>query len=76
MFVCRLLGEGIKIQCVTPAVKHGGGLLMVWGCFTGDKVGDLVQINGALKKEGYHRILINNAVSSGKNAVPLVVGLF
>lgn len=69
MFVRRRRGERMKSQCVTPTVKHGGGSVMVWGCFAGDKVGDLVRINGTLKKEGYHRILINNAVPSGKRLI-------
>ena len=37
---------------------------MVWGCFGGKKVGDLKKIEGILKKEGYHNILIRNAIPS------------
>ena len=39
---------------------------MVWGCFAGGQVGDLVKIEGILKKEGYHSILQRHAIPSGK----------
>jgi hypothetical protein len=29
-------------------VKHGGGGVMVWGCFAGDTVSDLFRIQGTL----------------------------
>lgn len=53
-------------QCITPTVKHGGGSVMVWGCFGNGKTGDLKKIDGILNKEGYHQILCKHAVPSGK----------
>ena len=44
-------------DCVVPSVEHGGGSVMIWGCFGDCKVGDLVQIKGIMKKEDYHSIL-------------------
>ena len=60
----RKPGELLSEQCVVPTVKHGGGSVMVWGCFAGDKVGDLKKIEGILRKEGFLDILQNNAIPS------------
>lgn len=69
VFVRRRPTEKMLPQCIQPTVKHGGGTVMVWGCFAGDTVGDLVKIEGILKKEGYHKILMHYAVPSGKRLV-------
>ncbi|KRT79550.1 hypothetical protein AMK59_7098 [Oryctes borbonicus] len=39
---------------------------MVWGCFAGTAVSDLVRIQGILRKKGYLEILQENAVPSGE----------
>lgn len=48
-FVRRCSSEKYHPDCVQPTVKHGGGNVMVWGCFAGDKTGDLVKIEGIMK---------------------------
>jgi hypothetical protein len=50
-------------------VKHGGGSVMVWGCFGGNSVGDLIKIDGIMKKEQYLEILKNHGVSSGTRII-------
>lgn len=65
VFVRRQNGERANEGCVVPTVKHGGGSVMIWGCFGGDKSGDLVQIKGIMKKEQYHSILQRHAIPSG-----------
>jgi hypothetical protein len=35
-------------------VKHGGGDVMVWGCFDGDTVSDLFRIQGTLYQHAQH----------------------
>jgi hypothetical protein len=54
---------------MVPTVKYGGGSVMVWGCFSGCGTGDLVKINGIMKKEQYKQILQENAVPSGLNLI-------
>lgn len=68
-FVRRFAGERMKEYCVTPTVKHGGGSVMVWGCFAGHSVGDLIKIEGTMDKKVYHKILQHNAIPSGLRLV-------
>ena len=55
-------------ECLTPSVKHGGGNVLVCGCF-GGKVGDLYRVKGILKKEGYHSILQSHAIPCGQRLI-------
>lgn len=64
-YVRRKVNERYKSECITPNVKHGGGSLMVWGCFSHAGVGQLIKIEGILKKEQYHSILQRHAIPSG-----------
>lgn len=63
--VRRMKGERFKKQCIVSTVKHGGGSVMVWGCFGYDGVGELVKIEGTMRKEQYHQILQRSAIPSG-----------
>ena len=58
--------------CVFPTVKHGGGGVMVWGCFAGDTVSDLFRIQGTLNQHGYYSILQRYAIPSGLRLVGLL----
>ena len=44
-------------ECVKSKVKHGGGSIQVWGCFSYNGVGDLYRSNDIFTKEKYHSIL-------------------
>ena len=57
--------------CVVPTVKHGGGGVIVGGCFAGDAVSDLFRIQGTLNQHGYHSILQLYAIPSGLRIVGL-----
>ena len=41
-----------------PTVKHGGGSIMLWGCFS--EAGKLVRIEGKMNVSKYREILDEN----------------
>ena len=42
---------------MAPSVKHGGGGLMMWGCFSGKGLGPLVKVEGKMNRFDYIQIL-------------------
>ena len=43
-----------------PKVKHGGGSIMLWGCFSAAVTGRLVRIEGKMSGAKYREILNEN----------------
>ena len=43
-----------------PKVKHGGGSIMLWGCFSAAETGRLVRIEGKMNGAKYREILGEN----------------
>uniref|UniRef100_A0A673VTM7 Tc1-like transposase DDE domain-containing protein n=1 Tax=Salmo trutta TaxID=8032 RepID=A0A673VTM7_SALTR len=47
-----------------PTVKHGGGNIMLWGCFSAKGTGQLHRIKGTM--DMYHKILGENLLPSAR----------
>lgn len=58
--VWREPGTRYNIENLRPSVKHGGGGVMVWGCFSGKGLGPLVRVEGIINRHDYIDILDNN----------------
>lgn len=65
-FIWRKKGEAFNPKNTIPTVKHGGGNLMFWGCFSASGPGNLITVNGTMKKEQYIKILSNNIRQSAE----------
>ena len=49
-----------------PTVKHGGGSIMLWGCFSAAGPGRLVKIEGRMNAAKYTEILGDNLIQSAR----------
>ena len=50
-----------------PTVKHGGGSIMLWGCFSVAGTGRLVRIEAKMIGEKYREILDENLLQSAQD---------
>lgn len=55
-----LKSERLLSRFTQATVKHGGGSLLVWGCFSWNGVGNLVKIDGKMTGESYVKVLEEN----------------
>lgn len=65
-YVWRKAGEAFHPNKTVPTVKHGGGSIMLWGCFAAAGTGKLHKIDGIMRKEHYVEILKQNLKSSAR----------
>ena len=47
-----------------PTVKHGGGSIVLWGCYSVAETGRLVRIEGKMNGVNYREILDENLLQS------------
>uniref|UniRef100_A0A803K993 Tc1-like transposase DDE domain-containing protein n=1 Tax=Xenopus tropicalis TaxID=8364 RepID=A0A803K993_XENTR len=53
-------------QNTVPTVKHGGGDILLWGCFSAKGTGQLIRINGKMDGAMYREILNDNLLPSAR----------
>ena len=69
-YVRRPNGEKFNIKYQLPTVKHGGGNIMVWGCFSRDLIGPIHRVQDIMDGEKYKNIISNIMVPHAKQKMP------
>jgi hypothetical protein len=58
-YAWRKPGTAHQPSNTIPTVKHGGGSIILWGCFSAAWTGRLVRKKGTMKGANYRQILDN-----------------
>ena len=69
-FIRRPENKRNHIKYQVPTIKHGGGNVMVWGCFSRDGVGPLVRINDKMDAKLYLSIISTHMLPHAKSKMP------
>lgn len=65
-YVWRKANTADEPHHTIPTVKHGGGNIMLWGCFSSSGPGELVRVKGTMNSAKYIDILEENLFKSAK----------
>lgn len=63
-YVWRKKNEAYAEKNTLPTVKHGGGSVMLWGCFAASGTGKLQRVEGIMNSIKYQDILQKNVMPS------------
>lgn len=69
--VRRPKGQRLNPRYTKGTVKHGGGNILVWGCFSGNGIGPIHKINGIMDRFMYKDILANVMLPHASEEMPL-----
>lgn len=69
-FVRREVNKKYDPRYQLPTVKHGGGNIMVWGCFSRDSIGPLHRIEGIMDGPKYVDIIKKHMLPHAKSKMP------
>lgn len=56
-YVRRPVGTRYDVRYQVPSVEHGGGSVMLWGCFSSRGMGPIHRVNGIMDRNVYLNIL-------------------
>jgi transposase len=65
-YIRRPIGQRFNPKYQFPTVKHGGGNVMVWGCFSRNKIGPLHRIQGVMDQIKYKEIIKDHMIPHAK----------